>query len=367
MAQSDISRLTELVSGGSDQRNDARARTPSSGRLRRVVSDIAQFGPSYAAVNFVASSPREIDPEKIWRLFTWERPSLINKLEMSYPGPAARRRLIEEALAIPHAQGIEYHYDLSNAFYRLFLDQDHMLYSCADFEPGDTLEMAQARKVAFIVDLLDPKPGERIMENGCGWGGMLRAISERTGGKASLVGYTLSHEQARHVREISNHEVRVENFLTADLGHECFDAICGVAALEHVKPNEIGALYTKFYAALKPGGRIVQHFFSLDGDDPYPASMITSQLFFPGSNLSTQRHHLDSFEKAGFRLDHSSRHDYRPTLRAWFDRLVKNKEEAVKLVGLEMTQKYLAFFAASFHFFNRGEATLHRLRFIKDA
>ncbi len=243
-----------------------------------------------------------------------------------------------------------------------------MLYSCADFTGvSDTLEVAQARKVRFIVDLVDPKPEERILEIGCGWGGMLRAISEKVDGGADLVGYTLSQEQARHICGTSDHEVKVENFLTADLGQDCYDAIYGVGALEHVKPDEIGPLYSKFYAALKPGGRMVQHYFSLDPDDPFPVSMITAQLFFPGSRLSTQSHHLACFEQAGFRFEHVSRHDYRPTLRAWFDRLVENKAQAIELVGLATTQKYLAFFAASYHFFDRGEATLYRLRLTKGA
>ena len=271
-------------------------------------------------------------------------------------------------MRVPHARGIEYHYDLSNDFYKLFLDRDYMLYSCADFtDASDTLETAQARKVGFIVDLVDPKPGERILESGCGWGSMLRAISEKAGGGADLVGYTLSQEQARHIRETSGPKVKVENFVTADLGQDCYDAIYGVGALEHVKPDEIGSLYSKFHAALKPGGRMVQHYFSLDGDDPFPASMIAAQLFFPGSSLSTQSHHLACLKQAGFRLEHASRHDYRPTLRAWFDRLVENKARAIELVGLETTQKYLAFFAASYRFFDRGEATLHRIRLAKDA
>ena len=365
MAASDIEKLTRAVQDGIDQREDASLRTPASGRGWRALTELVRYGPSYAIVNYVASSPNFLEPENIWNLFTWNRPAWIDALEQSYPRPARRRRLIEAALQVSHARGIEYHYDLSNEFYRLFLDKDYMLYSCADFGPGDTLEQAQHRKVSFIVDLLDPKPGEHILENGCGWGGMLRAVSERTGGQAGLVGYTLSQEQARYIRSNSDFEVRVENFLTADLGTERYDAIYGVAALEHVKPNELEALYKKFYKAIKPGGRIVQHYFSLDGDDPYPASMITSQLFFPGSNLSTQAHHLACFREAGFELNHASQHDYRPTLRAWFDRLVENREQAIGLVGLETTQKYLAFFAASYHFFNRKEATLHRLKFIK--
>ncbi|MES2495943.1 MAG: class I SAM-dependent methyltransferase [Pseudomonadota bacterium] len=363
MFRRDINKLTTLVEQGVSQPADARLRTPGAGRFSRVIADLVRYGPNYAAVNFITSSPKPIEPETIWRLFTRPRPAFID----AYPLPAARRRLIEEALQVSHARGIEYHYDLSNDFYRLFLDHEHMLYSCADFaSPADSLETAQTRKVDFIVDLIDPKAGEDILEIGCGWGGMLRAVSARTAGQVKLTGYTLSHEQARHVRETLGHEVLLENFLHADLGRDRFDAIYGVAALEHVKPEEIGPLYAKFHAALKPGGRMVQHYFSLDGDDPWPASMITAQLFFPGSNLSTQAHHLACLDAAGFRLEKASQHDYRPTLRAWFDRLVANKAEAIDLVGQETTQKYLAFFAASWDFFNRREATLHRLKLIKD-
>ncbi|MFX5603078.1 class I SAM-dependent methyltransferase, partial [Acinetobacter baumannii] len=76
----------------------------------------------------------------------------------------------------------EYHYDLSNDFYRLFLDKTFMFYSCADFNsPGDSLEQAQLNKANHLLSLIDPKPGEAILELGCGWGSMLRHIHAHTG------------------------------------------------------------------------------------------------------------------------------------------------------------------------------------------
>ena len=92
-----------------------------------------------------------------------------------------------------HAAGIEYHYDLPTAFYRLFLDQSFMFYSCADFNsPRDTLEQAQLNKANHILSLINPKAGERILEFGCGWGSMMRHIYDATGDKNNLIGYTLS-------------------------------------------------------------------------------------------------------------------------------------------------------------------------------
>ena len=83
-----------------------------------------------------------------------------------------------------HAKGIEYHYDVSNEFYKLFLDRDFMFYSCADFASDqDSLETAQRRKADHLLSLIAPVAGERILELGCGWGSMLRHIHEATGDK----------------------------------------------------------------------------------------------------------------------------------------------------------------------------------------
>ena len=117
----------------------------------------------------------------------------------------------------------------------------------------------------------------------------------------------------------------------------------------------------KLHTALKPGGRLVQHFFSLNGTDPLPTSMIGAQQFFPGSILSLHADHLTWAQEAGFVLTHDSEHDYCPTLRSWFERLVAHRDKAVELVGLQTTNKYLAYLASSWNFFDRKKSTLHRL------
>src|SRR5258707_857900 len=166
---------------------------------------------------------------------------------------------------------------------------------------------------------------------GCGWGSMLHHIHATTGDKEGLFGYTLSREQKSYVEETFGFKVLLDDFTTADLGETCYDKIYSIGAMEHVRPDEILSLLRKVHRAVKPGGRLVQHFFSLNGNDAMPTSMVGSQLFFPGSLLSLHSRHLAAAE-AGFRLSHSSEHDYRPTLRAWFDRLAAAKNEAANLV-----------------------------------
>ncbi|WP_168201601.1 class I SAM-dependent methyltransferase [Phreatobacter aquaticus] len=341
--------------------------TTSLGRWLRVVTDGLVYGPPSAAINYFASSPTLVDPEAVWTFFTQLRTAPVQYVTDHYPVAPVRRRIITRMMHQAHSDGIEYHYDLSNDFYRLFLDREFMFYTCADFHsPTDTIEQAQRNKADHLLSLIEPKAGEAIMEMGCGWGSMLRHIHAATGDKGNLWGYTLSREQKAHIEQNFGFNVLLEDFTTADMGESRYDKIYSIGALEHVRPDEILPLLRTCRRALKPGGRLVQHFFSLNGTDPMPTSMIAAQLPFPGSLLSLHSHHLAMVQEAGFRLTHDSLHDYRPTLRAWFDRLVESRDEAIALVGVEHVNKYLAFFASSWAFFNLRQATLHRLVMERD-
>jgi cyclopropane-fatty-acyl-phospholipid synthase len=342
---------------------------PSSlvGRWLRLAADGLVYGSPVAAMNYFTSSPEPIDAEAVWTFFTRRWPKPIQFFVDHHPIAPLRRAIITGMMNQAHAKGIEYHYDLSNDFYRLFLDRKFMFYSCADFHSADeTIEQAQTHKADHILSLIDPKPGEAILEMGCGWGSMLRHIHAATGDKANLWGYTLSKEQKAHIEANFGFNVILDDFVSADFGEARYDKIYSIGAMEHVRPEEILPLMRKVRRALKPGGRLVQHFFSLNGTDPMPTNMISAQIPFPGSLLSLHSHHLETAREAGLRLTHDSLHDYRPTLRAWFDRLLEAREEATRLVGIQMVNKYLVFFASSWAFFNLGEATLHRLVLERD-
>ena len=141
--------------------------------------------------------------------------------------------------------------------------------------------------------------------------------------------------------------------------------ICTLGSLEHVRPHEIESLHQKLYHALQVGGRVVHQFFSAD-TDPFSAYMVGMQHFFPGTMLSRHEEIAAAIRRAGFRIAIDVTDDYRPTLRAWFDNLVANRDAAIRLVGVRIYNKYLVFFPASWSFFANGQSRLHRLLLMKD-
>jgi cyclopropane-fatty-acyl-phospholipid synthase len=348
------------IATGSRRQVVSAASTPA--RFLAAVAEGLTHGVAYAAQNYFARAASPIDPEQVWHFFTRRQNFVVQALVDHHPPHAQRQRVLARFLDRSHADGIAYHYDVSNDFYALFLDRDFMFYSCADFHsPHETLEQAQRHKADHILVLLDPKPGEKIVELGCGWGSMLRHVHAATQDGHNLVGLTLSQDQAAYIRENFSFKVMLDDFVRADLGVESYDKIYSIGAFEHIRPDDLLPLYRKMHAALKPGGRAVLHFFSLNGTDRLPTSMVGAQMFFPGSVLSLHADHLRHADAAGFTLTHDSEHDYRPTLRAWFERLVANRARAEALVGIPLVNKYLVFFASSWAFFNLRKATLHRL------
>ena len=117
-------------------------------------------GMAYAALRFYMSSPTPLDPKFTWQYFTRKQAPFIQSLIDAYPFPFQRPLLMARLLNQSHAKGIEYHYDVSNEFYKLFLDRDFMFYSCADFASGqDSLETAQRRKADHLLSLIAPVAG----------------------------------------------------------------------------------------------------------------------------------------------------------------------------------------------------------------
>ncbi|MEX2119847.1 MAG: class I SAM-dependent methyltransferase [Pirellulales bacterium] len=330
-------------------------------RLFALAAETAVYGPSYGLLSYLIRSPAPLDPERTWGQVTQARNALVDWARRSYPPWFLRRLLLAAKMRQDHALGISSHYDVSNEFYELFLDKRYMFYSCADFITGrETLEEAQQNKADFILKLIDPKPGQEILELGCGWGAMLKRIHEATGDKQRLHGCTLSREQVAYNHERYCFDVEYKNFITAVYPEQAYDKIYSIGAWEHVRPSEVPVLLGKLHAALKPGGRLVQHFFCRL-QERLPAAAVVSQIFFPGSINSSLRYHLRACERAGFRIAHSSIHDYRPTLRCWFENLARQRERAIELVGVPTYNRYLVFFPASWQYFDDMTGVVVRL------
>jgi cyclopropane-fatty-acyl-phospholipid synthase len=332
-------------------------------KLLRYLAAAAEgliYGPEYAVLQYWIRHPEPLDPALVWDDMHQKLPPLVEWVRQAYPPAFARGFLLAAKLRQDHLLGIAEHYDVSNEFYELFLDKKYMFYSCADFPTGrETIEEAQTIKANFLLNLIQPQPGEKILDLGCGWGGMLRRIHEATGDKENLLGYTLSKEQVAYVQSRFGLNVEFKNFITCDYPREAFDKIYSIGAWEHVRHRDIDSTLAKLYQALKPGGRLVQHFFC-PLTETIQTWILGAQIFFPGSLPPAYPAQVQAFERAGFRITHRSIHDYRPTLRAWYDNLVANRQRAIELVGVQTYNKYLLFFPGSARLFAEGKAMLVR-------
>lgn len=326
-------------------------------RIGRRILDTLVLGPATARDTYFARSPSPLDPKETWDRVRTRAGPLLEWLRRNYPPDFLLRLSLfyyrKTRAFRDHELGINQHYDISNQFYQLFLDERYMLYSCADFtKETETLEEAQENKARFILDLLDPQPGEKVLDLGCGYGGMLEAIYARTGDKENLCGYTLSKEQKKLIEDRYGFHVEYKDFITTEYDPESIDKIFSVGAMEHVRPGELAPLANKLARALRPNGRIIHHFFCQMRDLPPRSLLGGGNRIFPGSELSSLKRHLDAFEAAGLKVKHHSIHDYRPTLRAWFERLAANTEAAIEAAGMENYNAYLCFFARSWRLFD---------------
>jgi cyclopropane-fatty-acyl-phospholipid synthase len=322
------------------------------GRIATLLGESLCFGPAYGTLKYLIRSDRPLDPERTWRFITSQRGPVLDWIRRSYPPLFVSRMLLSQSFRADHVKGIAEHYDVSNDFYELFLDRKYMFYTCADFHSeSDTIEQAQTNKANHLASLIDPHPGEKILELGCGWGAMLKHLESITGDRENLYGYTLSKEQVAYNEKHNGFNVEFRNFITTDYPKSHFDKIYSIGAWEHVRKGDNRQLVDKLYQALTPEGRMVHHFFCSTSDQR-PASVVCGSIFFPGSQLQSYRFYLNDFEAAGFRVAQRTVHDYRPTLRAWFDNLVANRERALQLVDVQTYNRYLVFFPASWKYFH---------------
>ncbi len=331
-----------------------------SKRFTLFVRDLAFRGSLYAIANYRIHSPISLEAEENWRFWTDKQSFYAKWLARNTPPKSIGQQYLDFMLGQDHSQGIESHYDISNDFYSLFLDTKYRFYTCAEFNNDEqTLEEAQENKANYLLKLLNLNGNEKVLDLGCGWGAMLKFLRD-SGHQGELTGFTLSKEQLGYIQEELNFNVFLVDFITEPFEDAPYDRIISIGSLEHVKPQEIKHIHQKIYDSLAPGGLAVHQFFSLTKES-YSAFMVPMQLFFPGSVLVPHAVHTEAAQNAGFKIIHDSIHDYKPTLRAWYERLAKNKDKAIDLVGLEIFNRYMTFFPVAWLFFKWGESNLHRM------
>ncbi|MDP2030252.1 MAG: cyclopropane-fatty-acyl-phospholipid synthase family protein [Thiobacillus sp.] len=261
-------------------------------------------------------------------------------------------------------KNIQYHYDVSNDFYGLWLDAKRV-YSCAYFKTPDmSLDAAQEAKLDHVCRKLDLKPDERFLDIGCGWGGLILHAAERYGVRA--VGITLSDDQHGYVRQQiearglgGRVEVRKMDYRDVpELGG--YDKIASVGMFEHVGRANLAAYFDRIAALLKPGGLVLNHGIT-------SAALETSGLgsgiaefvedyVFPGGELVHVSDVLRAASGSGLEcLDAENlRPHYGKTLWHWVTRLEQHTESACQLIGEHKYRVWRVYLAGSAHAFDRG-------------
>ncbi len=267
---------------------------------------------------------------------------------------------------------VSHHYDIGNDFYRLVLG-DSMTYSCARFldlsvDPSGGLDAAQEAKHEMICRKLGlaERPGVRLLDVGCGWGSMAIHAAVRHG--ASVVGVTISEEQAalaRHrVREAGVEgkvEIRIQDY--RHLGGETFDAISSVGMSEHVGLRNLDTYYATVRAALRPGGRLLNHAISAPGGGKIGRNSFVGRYVFPDGELIDVGESVQAMQRAGFEVRdvESLREHYAHTLRAWVANLEASWDEAVDLVGVGRARVWRLYMAGAAVGFDEAATSLHQV------
>jgi cyclopropane-fatty-acyl-phospholipid synthase len=266
---------------------------------------------------------------------------------------------------------IQHHYDVSNAFYRLWLDE-RMVYSCAYFHrEDDTLDAAQAQKLDHICRKLRLAPGERFLDVGCGWGGLILWAAENYGVDAT--GITLSQNQFDHVntqiqaRGLAG-RVRVELRDYLDLPDDAqFDKVASVGMFEHVGKRRYARYFGKIYRVLKPGGMVLNHGITHNAlaADSLGSGIgdFVEEYVFPGGELTHVSRVIEGLAGQGLELVDAEalREHYAKTLWRWVERLESNADAARAEVGEQRYRVWRIYMAGSAHAFDRGWLSLWQL------
>jgi cyclopropane-fatty-acyl-phospholipid synthase len=250
------------------------------------------------------------------------------------------------------ARAVRHHYDVSNEFFSLFLDQS-MTYSCAIFSRGEGgLEAAQEEKLDLVCRKLELAEGDRVLDVGSGWGSFAIHAAQRYG--ARVLGITLSEPQASLAREraaeagVSDKvEFRVMDY--RDLAGERFDRIASIGMVEHVGEERIDLYAKRLAELLRPGGKLLNHGISQLRHSDLPPGDFSQRFVFPdGETLHLSRVQL-ALERAGLETEHVEgfREDYAETLRHWIDRLDQHLGRAEQLAGGERLRVWRLYLRAA--------------------
>ena len=260
---------------------------------------------------------------------------------------------------------IQFHYDLSNDFYALFLDPE-MQYSCGYFTDwSNTLEQCQLDKLEMICRKLRLAPGQRLLDIGCGWGGLICYAAQHYG--VSAHGVTLSQRQHDFAVEKIERlgltdQVRVELIDYTEVDG-CYDKISSIGMFEHIGRRNFTIYWGTIWRLLRDRGVVLNHGIASRAKPTRrrarrisPEKKLLHKYIFPGSELASIGHTLATMEHVGFEIHdvEGLREHYALTARAWCERLSRRRDEAIAAVGPERYRLWLAYLAGVSRGFHNG-------------
>jgi len=304
-------------------------------------------------------------------------PALLRGAASSAPLSRAARLRGTKHTPERDAAAVRHHYEVGNEFYALWLDE-RMVYSCAYFpEPSATLDEAQEAKLELVCRKLALKPGDRLLDIGCGWGGLITWAAERHG--VSAVGITLSPAQAELAREriaarglASRCRVEVTDYrgLRADL----FDKMVSVGMVEHVGVARLPIYFRQAFQLLRPGGLFLNHGIApvVPRDHGLRNRLLRQGGFvekyvFPDGELPFLHETAAAAVEAGLELRdvESLREHYALTLRHWLGRLEQSRVEAERAVGATAYRIWRLYMAGAASDFERAQNTVFQTVYVK--
>ncbi len=272
----------------------------------------------------------------------------------------ARHSLSRDARAIAH------HYDIANSFYELVLGPS-MTYTCAVYPtPESTLEEAQAEKYDLVARKLGLREGMRLLDVGCGWGGMVRHAARHYGVKA--IGVTLSREQATWAQEAIkrdglDHLAEVRHLDYREVEEGDFDAISSIGLTEHIGVANYPSYFRTLRSKLVDGGRLLNHCITRPHNRPTKTGAFIDRYVFPDGELTGSGRIITEIQDAGFEVRHEEnlREHYAMTCRAWARNLVEHWDECVAEVGEGTARAWGLYLSSCSIGFARNDIQLHQV------
>ncbi|MDR5814393.1 MULTISPECIES: cyclopropane-fatty-acyl-phospholipid synthase family protein [unclassified Caballeronia] len=266
-------------------------------------------------------------------------------------------------------KAIQYHYDVSNEFYQLWLDKN-MVYSCAYFENGDEdIDTAQLKKIDHILTKIQVQPGHTLLDIGCGWGALVIRAAQKFGAKC--VGVTLSENQFKLATERvkaagleDRIEIRLQDY--RDIPGQ-FDRITSVGMFEHVGRKNLPAYFAKIRELLVDDGVAMNHGITSSdadsGETSFGGGEFIDKYVFPDGELPHISLALQTMQEGGLEaLDvESLRRHYAHTLDLWADRFEANAEEAKKLVDDEHFRIWRVYLAGCAYAFENDDVSIYQV------